>query len=144
MVIPSVGGPEQELAEITFESHEILNHGASYELPPPFLAWSADSRWLLSLERKATGETSSIVRVSVETGEKHTLTAPSRHLQGDGGLALSPDGKALAFVRAPGPFERDIYLVSRSVDMTPRGEPQRLTFDGKEIMGSPGPPTGIA
>jgi len=135
MVIPSVGRPEKELAEITLEAHEILNHGASYDVLPPFLAWSADSRWLLSLERKAPSETSSILRVSVESGEKRTLTSPSRHMQGDGGLALSPDGKTLAFMRALGPFERDIYLVSLSVDMVPRGEPQRLTFDGKEIDG---------
>jgi Tol biopolymer transport system component len=75
------------------------------------------------------------VRVSVETGEKRALTFPPKHTSGDGSLAVSPDGKTLAFTRTLGLFERDIYVVSLSADLLPQGEPQRLTFDGKEIAG---------
>jgi Tol biopolymer transport system component/DNA-binding winged helix-turn-helix (wHTH) protein len=134
IIIPAVGGQERELAEITFEANENLGHWIFREVPPPFLAWSADGRWLLSLE-KVLHETSAIIRVSVETGEKRTLTSPPMHTNGDGSLAVSPDGKMLAFTRTLGLFERDIYIVSLSEDMVPRGEPRRLTFDGKEMDG---------
>jgi Tol biopolymer transport system component len=137
MIIPAVGGQERELAEITFELSEHLSHA----VPPPFLAWSADSRWLLSLE-KAPHEVSAIVRISLETGEKRTLTSPPRHTNGDGSLAVSPDGKMLAFTRTLGLFERDIYIVSLSEDMLPRGKPRRLTFDDKEMDGLAWTPDG--
>lgn len=136
VIIPSVGGgQERELAEISFGLNEIVLHGRSYEAPPPFLAWSRDGRWLLALEQKAPHEAFSIVRVSVKTGEKRALTFPPRQTNGDGSLAVSPDGQTLAFTRTLGLFERDIYVVALSGDMLLRGEPRRLTFENKEIDG---------
>lgn len=135
MIIPSLGGQEREVAEISVGTDRMLHRWKSYEVPPPFLAWSPDARWLLTVEQTAPHETFSIVRVSVETGEKRTLTFPPKYTNGDGGLAVSPDGKTLAFTRGLGLFERDIYLVTLSQDLVPRGEPKRLTFDNKQVDG---------
>ena len=135
VVIPSLGGQEREVTEISFGGKQMLGHWRSYEVPPPFLAWSLDGRWLLSLEQKAPHETVSIVRISLETGSKRTLTFPSIRTPGDGSLAMSPDGKTLAFTRTLGLFERDIYTFSLSEDVLPQGEPKRVTFDNKEIYG---------
>lgn len=134
VIVPSVGGEERELAELTFNAGPFFR-GRSYQVPPPFLAWSLDDRWLLSIERSAPNETFSIVRVSLETGEKRILTFPSIRTNGDGSVAVSPDGKTLAFTRTAGLFERDLFTVSLSGDMLPQGTPRRLTFDDKEIDG---------
>lgn len=135
IIIPAVGGPERRLTVITFEANDSLGHGKSHEVPHPFLAWSADGKWLLALEQNAPDETYSILRISIETGEKRTLTSPPAHTNGDGALALSPDGKTLAFTRTLGVFERDIYMASLSQDAMGMGKPSRLTFDGREIDG---------
>jgi Tol biopolymer transport system component len=135
VIVPSVGGHERELAGITFDTQPVLRAWKSYGVPPPFLAWSADGKWLLSVDERAPGEMASIVRVSTETGEKRTVTSPPEHLKGDGGLAQSPDGKTLAFTRTLGAYERDIYVLSMSADMVATGEAKRLTFDRKEIDG---------
>jgi eukaryotic-like serine/threonine-protein kinase len=82
------------------------------------------------------------VRLSIETGGKRALTFPPGGTNGDNGLAVSPDGKTLAFTRRLGLFEKDIYVVSLSEDMVPKGEPRRLTFDNKEIDGLTWTPDG--
>jgi Tol biopolymer transport system component/DNA-binding winged helix-turn-helix (wHTH) protein len=135
MVVPSLGGQEREVAEVSLEAEELLRHGESYSVPPPFLAWSANGQWLLSVEQNAASGAVSIVRISVESGAKRTLTSPPKEINGDGGLAVSPDGKTLAFTRTLGVFEKDIYAVSLSEDALPIAAPRRLTFDNKEIEG---------
>jgi Tol biopolymer transport system component/DNA-binding winged helix-turn-helix (wHTH) protein len=142
IVIPSLGGPEREVAEVSLDTSNILRHWESYSVPPPFLAWSSDGRWLLSIEENAPRGAFSIVRISAETGTKRVLTFPPKETSGDGGLAVSPDGKTLAFTRTLGLFEKDIYLVSLSEDTLPRGVPRRLTFDSKEIDGLAWTPDG--
>lgn len=132
MIIPSLGGQEREVVEVSFETDELLGH---LLVPAPFLAWSSDGRWLLSLQESAPRGVFSIVRISVETGHKRVLTFPLKGTNGDGGLAVSPDGKTLSFARTLGLFEKDIYMVALSEDMVPIGAPIRVTFDDKEIEG---------
>ncbi|MBV8572958.1 MAG: PD40 domain-containing protein, partial [Acidobacteriaceae bacterium] len=76
-----------------------------------------------------------IVRISVDTGEKRRLTSPPLASLGDGGLALSPDGKKLAFTEDSGFWARDIYVVPVSADLSFMAKPQRITFDHKAITG---------
>jgi Tol biopolymer transport system component/DNA-binding winged helix-turn-helix (wHTH) protein len=142
MVIPSLGGQEREVTEVALETEGMLHRGRAYAVPPPYLAWSSDGRWLLSLEENAPHGACSIVRISVETGGKRALTFPPKGTNGDGGLAVSPDGKTLAFTRTPGLFEKDIHVVPLSEDMLPRGVPRRLTFNNKEIDGLAWTPDG--
>jgi Tol biopolymer transport system component/DNA-binding winged helix-turn-helix (wHTH) protein len=135
MIIPALGGHEREVAAVRLEANDLVRQWISYAVPPPFLAWSADGRWLLSLEENAPHGAFSIVRVSVESGRKRTLASPPKETNGFGGLAVSPDGKTLAFTRTRGLFERDIYAVPLSGDLEPRGTPRQLTFDNAEIDG---------
>jgi DNA-binding winged helix-turn-helix (wHTH) protein len=50
IVMPALGGQERELARIRFDAGTFLGHW-SWTVPPPFLAWSADGKWLLGLEQ---------------------------------------------------------------------------------------------
>jgi hypothetical protein len=68
------------------------------------------------VEQKAPNETYSIVRISVETGEKPILTSPPVQTSWDGSLAPSRD-KTLAFTRALG-LERDIFVASLFGDLS--------------------------
>jgi Tol biopolymer transport system component len=135
VIIPSLGGQERQLAQIALDTQEFVRQERSHGLSPPLLAWALDGRWLLSVDRKSTNAPYSIVRVSMETGEKRILISPSIRNESDGGLAVSPDGKTLAFTRTVGLFERDLYIVPLSEDMLTSAEPIRLTFDEKEIDG---------
>jgi Tol biopolymer transport system component len=135
IIIPSVGGPERELAEVSVND-TVLRYRKLAALPTPFLAWSPDGKWILSVDQRAPGESGGIVRISVESGEKRYLTSPPAvHTIGDSGIAVSPDGATLAFTRHLGAFSRDIYVLSLTADMLPRGEPRRLTFDKRGIEG---------
>jgi Tol biopolymer transport system component len=136
MVIPALGGHARELARTTFDTRLLLKHW-TWIVPPPFVVWSSDGKWLLTLEQSAPGtfQTCRIIRVFTATGEKQALTAPSQNIYGDGSLALSPDGKTLAFTRTKAAYVSDIYLLPMSKDLLPAGRPERLTFDGKRISG---------
>ena len=73
---------------------------------------------------------------SLETLEKRKLTDPPSRST-DFGPAVSPDGLALVFSRRSQGFSRcDLFLLKLSEDLTPQGEPQKLTFD-KRINHSP-------
>jgi len=69
--------PMAEIVGLLQQGVGQLLREAAYGVPPPFLAWSRDGRWLVSLEQNSPHETFSIVGVSVETGEKRRLTFPS-------------------------------------------------------------------
>jgi Tol biopolymer transport system component len=106
-------------------------------LPAPVLAWSRDGKWLLTLARKAPvpGQAHAIIRVSVESGERQILTAPRPDRWGDGGLALSPDSKTLAFTNNSGFWARDIYVVPVSGDLLFTGKPRKINIDRQDIGG---------
>ncbi|HEX4168935.1 MAG TPA: hypothetical protein VHZ55_26010 [Bryobacteraceae bacterium] len=53
MIIPVVGGQEREVAELSFGTEELIHQWADRTVPAPFLARSADARWLLSVEQSA-------------------------------------------------------------------------------------------
>ena len=136
VVIPAIGGQEREVTRITFASSLIV-HRYGWAIPAPFLAWSPDAKWLLTLDQQAPGKSQphAIIRVSVETGEKRILTSPLTGNLGDGGLALTRDGKRLAFTQHSGLWARDIYVTPLSGDMLFSGKLERITFDNKAIAG---------
>jgi Tol biopolymer transport system component len=141
VVMTAVGGQERELAEIGFDTANIFSH-YSWEVPPPFLAWSVDRKWLLALDQAGSrfGRAHAIVRVSVDTGEKVGLTSPPHNIYGDGSLALSPDARTLAFTRISGHIS-NIFIARLTRNLQISGNLERLTFDGREIGGlawSPG------
>lgn len=117
-MIPALGGPEVKLGE------------ASPKGDCRSLDWSPDGKLLAITDRDAQQTPFSIYLISKETGEKNRLTAPPAHSLGDGGLAFSPDGKTLAFVRTAGIGSDDIYLAP-----VRGGEAKRLTSDNRRIHG---------
>jgi Tol biopolymer transport system component/DNA-binding winged helix-turn-helix (wHTH) protein len=142
-VIPAVGGQERELSLVTCECWRVAGHW-TFTVPPPFLTWSADGKWLLTLDQSGlgSGRTHAVVRISVETGEKRPVTSPPPGSYGDGSLAISPDGKRLAFTRSIGMLASDIYFIPLSENVEPEGELVRITFEGKEIDGLAWTPDG--
>lgn len=131
MTMPALGGPQRELARIDFswQLAMIFAHNWEGESPAPFIAWSSDSKWLLAISSRH------VVRISVESGEKRSVTDTRTETGGDSGLSISPNGKTLAFVRTITHLVSDIYTVPISGDLLPVGEPQRVTFDRSQICG---------
>ena len=141
-VIPALGGSERKLAET---SSELWYHS----LPDPHVAWSADGKWLIVANKPSASEPCALFRLSVSTGEMRQLTRPPATAN-DSGVALSPDGHTLAFVRMVAWGAGDIYLLALSGELLPQAEPVRLTFeeqmardpawtpDGREIVFSLG------
>jgi len=117
-MIPALGGPEVKLGE------------ASPKGDCRSLDWSPDGKLLAVTDWIAPQAPFSIYLISKETGEKNRLTAPPAQSLGDGGLAFSPDGKTLAFIRTVGIGCDDIYLASVG-----GGEAKRLTSDNRWIHG---------
>jgi Tol biopolymer transport system component/DNA-binding winged helix-turn-helix (wHTH) protein len=144
MIIPAVGGPERELKRLHFDSTQSLAHWG-WNAPSPYIAWSPDSKWLLALDQSGPEQPARIVRISVESGDKTRLfTSPdvsatsTRNLAvaaGDGGIAISPNGRNLAYVHGVDAPIGELYLVGLSGEMLPIGRPQRLNFEVSMIGG---------
>ena len=124
MIIPALGGPERKV----FTSGSIAGN----------INWSPDGKWLALSDRPDSATATSIVMVSVETGETRTLTnptAPSFDLR----PYFSPDGRQLAFVRDNG----KVYVTSvtsgigaEKMLISDLGVISKLTWtaDGREII----------
>jgi serine/threonine protein kinase len=130
ILIPALGGPERKLAESSgvppFEGIEM-----------PLLAWSPDSRWIVA--RNANGPAEwGLVAINVETGERQKLTGDMN----DFGPAFSPDGRRLVFAHLAGILLSDIYSLSVSDSLKPRGEPKRLTYEDRWAAGPAWTPDG--
>ncbi|MGA8593473.1 MAG: winged helix-turn-helix domain-containing protein [Bryobacteraceae bacterium] len=143
VIMTAVGGQERELADIAVDTAIIFSH-YQWEVPPPFLAWSVDGKWLLALDQAGSGfgRAHAIVRISLGTGEKVSLTFPPHDINGDGSLALSPDGGTLAFTRTFAFRISDIFIAALTKDLQITGNPERLTFDRTEIGGVAWAPDG--
>ena len=146
LLIPAIGGPERRLAQTA--------HDLPWEpsLNPPYLSWSPDSKYLVTVDRASPGEPPGLFVLSVATGEKRRLTTPPAPALADTNPAVSPDGRALAFVRVISTGNPQLYVVPLSEDYRPTGAARRLdvpqpwvvnpawTADGREIVCSAGPP----
>jgi len=145
VLIPAVGGAARKLAAVHPQT----------DLADNRLSWTPDGRWLLVTSREAAAGPISIVALSVENGRKKPITSPPPTYLGDGHPSISPDGRELVFSRNVTSIVGDYYLVELSPsDLTPRGQPKRLTFfenqaggtawmpNGREIVFSAGPPLG--
>jgi Tol biopolymer transport system component/DNA-binding winged helix-turn-helix (wHTH) protein len=135
VIAPALAGHEREVTRISGVLGDVSRFG--WAIPAPLIAWSPDGNWLLTVDQGTGGEFQplGIVRVSVDAGEKRPLTLRPSTGWGHGGLALSPDGKRLAFTEDLGFWARDIYVVPVSSDLSFTAKPERITFDRKAIAG---------
>jgi Tol biopolymer transport system component/tRNA A-37 threonylcarbamoyl transferase component Bud32 len=126
LIIPALGGPERRLAQI--------------DVPPTIyskLAWSPDNKYLIATDRDDAEQSHAhgLHVISVETGEKIMLTSPpvSSIVSGDGSACFSPGGHSLAFVRLLDVGVGDIYRISLDGNYRAKGDPERLTYEGRGI-----------
>lgn len=120
-LISALGGAERKLADVF--SRQIPGDGNS-----PY--FSPDGKSLVIPDKDSAEEPLGLFLLSVETSEKRRLTAAPAGSLGDYYPAFSPDGKHLAFVRAPRWSTDDLYVLSLA-----ESEPRRLTFDNLTITG---------
>ena len=146
LLIPALGGPEREIAEIDLNPLPTGIHPNSY------LAWYPDGNWLITSHAEEESPTRvGLFLVSIGTGEKRRLTfAAMRTNEADMDPSLSPDGHTLAFTRTFSAGVSDLFLLELSPEPGPKGEPKRLTSrklqstsphwtaDGEEILFSSG------
>ena len=131
LVMPSLGGPERQLAEMPID-------GGGGD-------WSPDGKYIVLSDRESADSPLGLFAVSRETGEKRRLTNPPEQAVGDFNPAFSPDGRRLAFVRGSS-GARTGYLLDLDENLEPQGEPRQLiagkwnpgrltwTSDGTEII----------
>jgi Tol biopolymer transport system component len=92
------------------------------------VAWVPDGSALLVL-KKAPPFAQSVFRVSLATGQEQRLTSPEEPSAGDIAMAMSPDGRTLAFCRSLLREGCDLFLASSD------GAAHKLTNDLKGILG---------
>jgi Tol biopolymer transport system component len=100
----------------------------SSDLPNgPYLAWTPDSKWLAFPYMEGNQEKAALFMISVDTGEKRSLTTVPVESHGDTAPAFSPDGRTLAFIR-----NRELTLTStysawaKTTDQ--KGNPKRVRY----------------
>jgi Tol biopolymer transport system component len=120
MLVPALGGPERKTAEVSLPDRSWVS--------PPFLSWFPDSQSLAVVDMLSNGP-AAIFRVSTSTGERRQLTFPPSGVQGDTAVAVSPDGRALAFGRTGqlGEWSWSIDVVPLAADGPPRDDVRPLT-----------------
>ena len=119
MLIPPVAGPERKLAEIRIR-------GGTW-VTPPYLAWCPDNNCVVVTDSQGEDKLDALFKVSIETGEKTVLTDPQPPAIGDCNPAITPDGRWMVFRRSYSLFNGELYVLPLGKDLTPAGEPQRLT-----------------
>lgn len=142
VIIPALGGQERKLAECSDDSSLSLDPFFGF----PAVAWSLDSKWVAYSDRLSPQDPFSLFLVSLETGEKRRLTVPPGATIGDFGVAFSPEGRRLAFLRSLSTSLSQLYVLTLTEDMQPNGQPRQVrtnfprqgsvtwTPDGTEII----------
>jgi Tol biopolymer transport system component/DNA-binding winged helix-turn-helix (wHTH) protein len=140
-LVSPIGGPQRKLTEVT----GTIGFFTDWY---PSLSWFPDSKAL------AVSDQGRIAILSVESGEKRTLTFPPsapETRRTDDTPAVSPDGRRIAFSRIFSVGVSEIYFLALSRDLSPDGEPKQLTFkqqwsrnpvwtvNGRDVVFSSGP-----
>ncbi len=91
-------------------SERILAHIQANTDEPPSLQWSSDGKRLYTAERASPAEPLRIVEIAIDSGTRRILTNPPPGTPGDNEVALSPDGKSIAFRRATEAAIHSVYV----------------------------------
>ena len=119
-VVPSSSGRERKLAE-TFPPMPSTLFGAA-------ISWFPNGMHLAIVVRDSPAGPHSLAVLSLETGARRALTAPAPNGIGDTAVAVSPDGRRVAFVRMglARTSACDIYVADVSSDFTVKNAPRKL------------------
>jgi Tol biopolymer transport system component/DNA-binding winged helix-turn-helix (wHTH) protein len=120
LTIPALGGMEHRV----YRGPDSMGGG---------LSWSPDGNYVAFVASTSGDRTrSSILFLSLADYRTHEVTSPPPGYL-DRSPMFSPDGKRLAFIRSTiAGVSNDIYVMFLN-----GGDPKRLTFDRRPIMGSP-------
>jgi Tol biopolymer transport system component/DNA-binding winged helix-turn-helix (wHTH) protein len=133
MVVPALGGPEQQLFEARGTEGSSPDGGGwalggwSYGL-----SWTPDGNHLVFGDPN-TSITSAIFLYSLEDGQRRQLTRPPANLS-DIHPVVSPDGRYLAFVRMNPSGRGGNVFIQPLEHLQPSGEPRQLT-SGHSVAG---------
>jgi Tol biopolymer transport system component/DNA-binding winged helix-turn-helix (wHTH) protein len=126
-LVPAAGGTERKLTETI---------APFVFLAGPFLAWSADGKWIAFTDVDAASTHSqsgtgskpmALFQISVDGEERRRLTFHTAGSVGDAAPAFAPDGHALAFVRTQTTGISELYVLPLSPAGSPHGRPRRIT-----------------
>ncbi len=120
VLIPAEGGPERSLGE--FQGPVLGN----LKVPGPYHEWTPDSRGLLLAVLDRQSGQFRLTHLSLDDQKQTLLSPPPPGVLGDGGPAISPDGKRLVFHRFIGQGTSQLYMVPMG-----GGAEKALTFDRK-------------
>jgi Tol biopolymer transport system component/predicted Ser/Thr protein kinase len=126
ILIPPLGGPERVLVEMDARS----------EFAGPWLAWTPDGKWLAAPFTETSDQAPAVCLFSIESGEKRRLTSPPANVLADASLAISPDGRSLAFSRLRTTSANDLYVLGLTSSLTAEGEPRKLTPETGTLRGA--------
>ncbi len=90
--VPSLGGQERRLIAV---KGAIWSVAGFYFVPA--LAWSPDGRWLAFAEKRSADEPTRIVRLSLETLEKRSMTSPPESSRATSTPSSRPTEESLPF-----------------------------------------------
>jgi Tol biopolymer transport system component len=119
MLIPSIGGPERPVVEVSIRD---VVYG-----PGPLFSWLPDGKWVV---------TDGLALLSTESGVMQSLTSPPTKLLPDFSPSVSPDGHTVVFSRSVNVGVSELYLLELTDDLKPKAEPRRLTSLGVSSWGS--------
>lgn len=120
VIVPAIGGSEEEI--YTLPTNHVWDYGG--------LTWTADGENLIFPQQANSQAPSVLVELAIKGRTVRMLTSPPQGWDGDWTPAISPDGAKLAFVRGSEGSVYDIYVMK-----LPNGAPQRVTYDGRLIVG---------
>jgi Tol biopolymer transport system component/DNA-binding winged helix-turn-helix (wHTH) protein len=124
-LLPAVGGPPRKLIELP-----------NAQNCKPVSSWSPDGKFLLFSDKMPSTPSCAVYQLGLDDLKVHQITSPPSPSNGDGSATYSPDGSTLAFVRNTKDVD-EIYLMPAY-----GGEPRRLTFDNRMILGLTWTPDG--
>jgi serine/threonine protein kinase/Tol biopolymer transport system component len=116
-LIPPLGGPERKLADI----HLPLLSGQQNSV-----SWCPDSTCVVVSDAPAEGKPDAVFAIDLDTTQKRQLTFPEGRVT-DTFPVVSPDGRALIFLRKSTPTSGVFYRLPLKDHFTPDGQPIALT-----------------
>jgi Tol biopolymer transport system component/serine/threonine protein kinase len=122
------GGNETRIADASPIGFELLGRQ---------LDWGRDAGELLIVDRMAPNAPFAVYSLNPANGRKTALTTPTPNSQGDVNPTLSPDKRALAFIRITGSGVTEAFV--QPID---GGSPRQLTRDNRWIASLSWSPDG--